>query len=607
MKNNICVKILIIFTVMLNGMTAAADLPVADFFAVPTSGWDVYYKPEFISVSTGEISSYLWDFGDDSTSTELAPNHKYAHPGIYTVTLTVSGPGGLDTLKREDYITVKDFSKYPYPTYIIQESTITVWDSLLDAIQASQLEGPNPNDLAWWGSSYVDRIKHGGGGRILFGFSNDTIYVDHHRDFFGDNLIIDGQDKNIHFYYNGPDPCTQTEGQDALIRIHGNDNIFRNVNFDRFPEGIHLRGGQRNLIENVTVNIICEDAITMNGGGNKVIDCIIKDCSFDYSEDKTIMVNSGISIGAMVISGCYSYNGTQPIRMTGTGLLVVRNCEFTGSINNGPRFGGKTNLVIFENNYSHGTKSGLRLSDGVSAIIRNNMIKNCTQYGIRTQNTDDVVARVENNIITGNTNGVYFLDNKVQMDLGGGFLNIHRHSLLSGPGSMTVPSVGSNTLKGNFPYDLINQTSNTVKAEHNFWDHTTVEEVLANDVSGIVDVDPLGEGELTGFNENLLEEVPEEFLLFQNYPNPFNATTTVRYWLPEQTHLKIEIFNIQGQSVRVLINQKQPEGLGQINWDGRGESDVPLSSGIYYIRLISFQGRIKNQPSSIATKALLMK
>ena len=442
--------------------------PVADFFAVPRSGWDIYYKGEFVSVSTGVITEYLWDFGDATTSTELAPRHQYSSAGTYTVSLTVTSPVGADTITRTNYITVKDFAtEYNYPDYILNEPTQAVFDAALDAIES------------------------GGGGRILFNFSNQTINVDRHRDFFGDNLIIDGQDKNVSFFYTGPDDCSQTEGQDALIRIHGDDNIFRNVNFDRFPEGVHIRGGNRNLIENVTVNTICEDAMSMNGGGHVCNDCIIRGCSFGPSADKTIMINQGGS-ARMVISDCYSYNGNQPIRMTGGGLLVVRHCEFTGGSNNGPRFSGTGNLVIFEKNWSHEAKSGVRLNNDVSAIIRNNRIENCSQYGVRIYNANnDTWARMENNVIINNAEGV-FIESLGWVDLGGGLLDIHRNGLHTGPGTEPAPSAGGNTLRGNLPYDLANGSSHTVKAENNLWDHTTVPEVMAIDVSGPADVDPLG-------------------------------------------------------------------------------------------------------------------
>ena len=153
---------------MCTGRPTYSDPPVADFFAVPTSGWDLYYRPEFIGLSTGEITDVLWDFGDGSTSADLAPNHRYDQPGVYTITLIVNGPSGADTLRKENYITVKDFADYPYPTYNINEPTQALWDSVMNEIQASQLEGPDPGDPVWWDEGDVGMIKHGGGGPGFF-------------------------------------------------------------------------------------------------------------------------------------------------------------------------------------------------------------------------------------------------------------------------------------------------------------------------------------------------------------------------------------------------------------------------------------------------------
>ncbi len=60
----------------------------------------------FSNTSTGSITSYAWTFGDGGTSTLVAPSHSYAAAGIYTVSLTVTGPGGSNTLTRSNYVTV---------------------------------------------------------------------------------------------------------------------------------------------------------------------------------------------------------------------------------------------------------------------------------------------------------------------------------------------------------------------------------------------------------------------------------------------------------------------------------------------------------------------
>jgi hypothetical protein len=203
------------------------------------------------------------------------------------------------------------------------------------------------------------------------------------------------------------------------------------------------------------------------------------------------MLNSGDDIGRAVITGCYSYNGNQPIRVSGHELIVVRDCEFAGSSNNGPRFGGSGTLVIFENNWSHGTKSGLRFQDSIKALVRNNRIENCTQYGVRYYADTTSLARFENNIMTSNAHNLD-IPLSAQVDLGGGLLDIHQDGWLgTDPGTDPAPSVGGNTLQGNVGYDVANSSS-PVKAERNFWDHSTVADVLLYDVSGSVDVDPLG-------------------------------------------------------------------------------------------------------------------
>ena len=68
--------------------------PTARFFSIRGNGGSLTL--EFIDSSTGgKIDSWLWDFGDSSTSDQRNPSHTYAVSGEYMVSLTVSGPGVL--------------------------------------------------------------------------------------------------------------------------------------------------------------------------------------------------------------------------------------------------------------------------------------------------------------------------------------------------------------------------------------------------------------------------------------------------------------------------------------------------------------------------------
>ena len=81
--------------------------PVADFSASPVSG-EAPLSVAFIDASTGQPTSWSWDFGDGATSLMQNPTHQYAAPGAYTVSLTVVNAGGQDTQTKADYITVSD-------------------------------------------------------------------------------------------------------------------------------------------------------------------------------------------------------------------------------------------------------------------------------------------------------------------------------------------------------------------------------------------------------------------------------------------------------------------------------------------------------------------
>jgi serine protease AprX len=80
--------------------------PVAAFSAYPTSG-KAQLSVKFTDKSSGSITSWLWNFGDKSTSKDRNPVHKYTKAGKYTVTVTVKNAAGSNIAKKTNYITVK--------------------------------------------------------------------------------------------------------------------------------------------------------------------------------------------------------------------------------------------------------------------------------------------------------------------------------------------------------------------------------------------------------------------------------------------------------------------------------------------------------------------
>ena len=85
--------------------------PVAIFSADRTSG-DAPLTVRFGNSSSGKITSCSWSFGDGHTSSDWSPTHKYTSAGTYTVSLTVSSPGGSDSKGKCNYITVRRSVKF---------------------------------------------------------------------------------------------------------------------------------------------------------------------------------------------------------------------------------------------------------------------------------------------------------------------------------------------------------------------------------------------------------------------------------------------------------------------------------------------------------------
>lgn len=79
--------------------------------------------------------------------------------------------------------------------------------------------------------------------------------------------------------------------------------------------------------------------------------------------------------------------------------------------------------------------------------------------------------------------------------------------------------------------------------------------------------------------------LPEGYALSPCYPNPFNPSTTIRYQLPEPGDVRLAIYDVLGQEVRVLISEMQPAGWYRVMWDGKDGAGRLVSSGVYLYRM----------------------
>jgi hypothetical protein len=87
-----------------------------------------------------------------------------------------------------------------------------------------------------------------------------------------------------------------------------------------------------------------------------------------------------------------------------------------------------------------------------------------------------------------------------------------------------------------------------------------------------------------GIDENSAA-APLTYQLMQNYPNPFNPSTVIRYQVPENEMVTLEVYNALGQKVRTLVNEIKEPGQYSISWDGITSSGNSASTGIYFCRI----------------------
>jgi outer membrane protein assembly factor BamB len=128
--------------------------------------------------------------------------------------------------------------------------------------------------------------------------------------------------------------------------------------------------------------------------------------------------------------------------------------------------------------------------------------------------------------------------------------------------------------------------------------------LLANNIWGTFQGNNQRTGEqadrLTSIKEKDYSSTPTEYTVFDNFPNPFNPSTIIRYALPFQSKVKIEVYNIIGELVKDLADLEQAPGFYDITFDASG-----LSSGIYIYRIVAQSMDSKNKFSQVKKMILL--
>ncbi len=82
------------------------------------------------------------------------------------------------------------------------------------------------------------------------------------------------------------------------------------------------------------------------------------------------------------------------------------------------------------------------------------------------------------------------------------------------------------------------------------------------------------------------DETPiQEFTLYPAFPNPFNSSTTLTFSIPTDFNVELNLYNIQGQKIKTLVNEKLEAGYHSYSWNGKNNLGQNVNSGVYFYKI----------------------
>ncbi|RMD88548.1 MAG: DUF5123 domain-containing protein [Calditrichaeota bacterium] len=380
-------------------------------------------------------------------------------------------------------------------------------------------------------------------------------------DAFGDGLQI------INNKFTGPQPkfgAIETGGNDILVE--GNFIQIDDAGGNTQDHGIYVHKGERITVRNNTI-------IGSKGYGIHVFDEHKSADPADWAANPFVMKD-------YILEGNFIMGSQER-----SGIIIAKG--------RGSQYITLENIIVRKNVLVGNAVFGLFIREGNNIQVLNN-----TFY--------------QNGVAYGNTS--LFIDNDTEN------ITIKNNIFQSTFGHVVNSSSGTNIILENnlyFPNILLEGISDpsAIQADPLFVDAQTNNFHLQPSSPAIdagVDVGlpfsgaapDLGAFEFENFPTNVKEApgTPKGFLLHQNYPNPFNPETKIKYEIPFVAHVKLSIYNLIGQQIKVLVDQIQETGAHSISWNGKNQKGEIVPSGVYFYRLEILQS---NKPVIRKTKRMI--
>ncbi len=536
--------------------------PTAEFSGDPTEGCEPL-TVNFSDESSGDIDSWSWDFGDGATSTEQNPTHEYSSSGTYTVELTVTGPGGSDTETKSDYITVyepitADFSgsptsgEAPLTVSFSDESTGDVsaweWDFGDGATSTEQ----NPTHEYSSAGTYTVTLTSSNSCDSDAETKVDYITVNEPAgeapvaDFSGSptsgeapltvNFTDESTNDPTSWSWDFGDGATSTEQNPTHEYTSAGTYTVEMTASNDYGSDTETK------VDYITVNEPAGEAPVADFSGSPTSG--EAPLTVNFTDEST---NDPTSWSWDFGDGATSTEQNPTHEYTSAGTYTV---EMTAS-----------------NDYGSDTETKV---DYITVTEPTTQTMHVSEVTV-TKESFWIVTRGSAEIRVVDANGNPVSDATVSGSWSGS---------ASDQDEVTTGSDGYATAKSNWVIGDGNFTfcvDNVTKSGWTYDEAANVETCGSTDENtSIVAVDDVS-----------LEEIEGEigFQLAFNSPNPFNPVTDIKFYVPQNAHVKLEIYNTLGQKVSTLVNRPMEGGLQTVRWDARDDFGNDVSSGFYFYQI----------------------
>ncbi len=582
--------------------------PVAAFSGDPVSGCGPL-EVTFTDESGGDITSWAWDFGDGATSTEQHPVHTYTYAGDFDVQLTVTGPGGSDFLEEIAFISVTpdvaaDFLATP------TTGTAPV------SVDFEDLSGGSPNTWSWdfgdGGSDSAQNPSHtytqaGTYTVRLIAFGTcgpDTLIQT-------DLIVIDAPPAPVAGFSGdpvngcGPLEVTFTDESGGDITSWAWDFGDGDTSTDQNPVHTYTYSGDFDVQLTVTgpggsdflekvayisvTQDVAADFIATPTTGVAPVTVDFEDLSGGSPNVWSWDFGDGGSDSAQNPSHTYTQAGTYSVRLIVAGtcgpdtltqpdLIVIDAPPAPVAAFSGDPVSGCGPLEVAFTDESSGdiTTWSWDFGNGGSST------EPSPTYTFTAAGTLTVSLTVTG---PGGSDTMTLADLvTVQEPVTAAFTQSDTDGMGPLVIDFTDTSVGDVTF---WSWDFGDAATDTV--QHPTHTYTTVDSFTVTLVVGnscSADTLVMANAVVVTAISGVGQEVPSRYNLSQNVPNPFNPMTTIFFELPEQTRVRLQVFDISGRLVRHLINgDSMGAGRQQVIWNGKDDTGQQVSAGVYFYHL----------------------